>query len=65
MVTHKALTEFFQALQSSPTKTLPGQTQWASSFEEYTTFVGLKEYRDMEKKFLPNDILESKYKGAQ
>ncbi len=65
MVTHKALTEFFQALQASPTKTLPGQTQWASSFEEYTTFVGLKEYRDVEKKFLPKDILESKYKGAQ
>ena len=65
MVTHKALTEFFQALQASPTKTLPGQTQWASSLREYTTFVGLKDYRDMEKKFLPADILETKYKGAQ
>lgn len=64
MVAHKALTEFFRALQASPTKTLPGQTHWASSFEEYTTFVGLKDYQEMERKFLPEEILDSKYRGA-
>lgn len=63
LVTHKALTEFFRALQTSPTKTLPGQTQWASSFEEYTAFVGLKDYQEMERKFLPKDMLDAKYGG--
>src|SRR5512138_255178 len=42
MVAHKALVSFFAALKASPTGTLPGQTQWVSSFEEYTDFVGLK-----------------------
>ena len=32
---------------------LPGQTQWVTSFEEYTDFVGLKEYRAMENEYLP------------
>lgn len=64
LVTHKALTEFFRALQASPTKTLPGQTHWASSFEEYTTFVGLKEYQEKEKKFLPTNILDVKYRST-
>lgn len=64
LVTHKALTEFFQALQSSPTKTLPGQTHWASSFDAYTTFVGLKEYQEMERKFLPKDMLDMKYRST-
>ncbi len=61
MVTHKALKDFFTALKKSPTGTLPGQTQWASSFEEYTTFVGLKEYRKLEEKYLPKDRVETKY----
>lgn len=64
MVAHKALTEFFRALQASPTKTLPGQTHWASSFEEYTTFVGLKDYQDMERRYLPKEILDTKYRGT-
>ena len=63
MVTHKALTEFFKALKASATNTLPGQTQWASSFEEYTTFVGLKDYREMEKKFLPKQLYDAKYES--
>ena len=45
MVAHKALTNFFKALKASPTGILAGQTQWVSSFEEYTDFVGLKAYR--------------------
>ena len=65
MVVHKALTSFFAALKASPTGTLPGQTQWVSSFEEYTDFVGLKEYRAMENEYLPSERVESKYKGTK
>jgi len=65
MVAHKALLSFFQALKASPTGILAGQTQWASSFEEYTDFVGLKEYRAMENEYLPCERVESKYKGQK
>ncbi|MGQ9800572.1 MAG: isocitrate lyase/PEP mutase family protein [Candidatus Saccharicenans sp.] len=62
MVMHKALMEFFTALKNSPTGILAGQTHWASSFEEYTTFVGLKDYRQLEEEYLPKEKLEFKYK---
>jgi len=64
MVTHKALVSFFTALKASPTGVLPGQTHWVSSFEEYTDFVGLKQYRAMEDEYLPKERLEAKYRGA-
>jgi 2,3-dimethylmalate lyase len=63
MVAHKALVSFFTALHSSPTGTLPGQFQWVSTFEEYTDFVGLKEYKKMEDEFLPKGRLDEKYQG--
>jgi len=62
MVMYKALTEFFTALKNSPTGILAGQTHWLSSFEEYTTFVGLKEYRALEEEFLPKEKIQVKYK---
>lgn len=65
MVTHKALMDFFSALRNSPTGILAGQTQWVTSFEEYTDFVGLKEYRKMEDAYLPKERRESKYKGQK
>jgi methylisocitrate lyase len=65
MVAHKALIDFFKALKDSPTGTLPGQTQWVSSFEEYTDFVGLKDYRAMENEYLPCERVASKYKGVK
>jgi methylisocitrate lyase len=65
MVTHKALTSFFTALRQSPSGILPGQTEWVSSFEEYTDFVGLKQYRRMEDEFLPKERVESKYRGQK
>ena len=65
MVAHKALTTFFQALKASPTGTLPGQTEWVSSFEEFTDFVGLKEYRALEDEYLPRERMEAKYRGAE
>jgi 2-methylisocitrate lyase-like PEP mutase family enzyme len=64
MVAHKALTNFFVALKGSPTGILAGQTQWVSSFEEYTDFVGLKEYREMENEYLPKERLSAKYQGV-
>jgi hypothetical protein len=63
MVAHKVLTRFFTALKNSPTGILAGQTEWVSSFEEYTDFVGLKEYRKLEGKYLPTEKMDSKYKG--
>ncbi|MBI2497136.1 MAG: hypothetical protein HYV75_04175 [Opitutae bacterium] len=64
MVAHRALTEFFQALKASPTGTLPGQTRWVSSFESFTDFVGLKEYRQLEDRYLPKQRVQEKYHGA-
>ncbi|MCE5252821.1 MAG: oxaloacetate decarboxylase [Actinomycetia bacterium] len=64
MVAHRALMEFFTALKASPTGTLPGQTQWVGSFEEYTDFVGLKDYKAMEDEYLPKQRMESKYGEA-
>lgn len=52
MVAHKAMKDFFTALRESATGTLPGQTQWISSFEDYTKFVGLEEFQEMEDAFL-------------
>ncbi|MCX6122818.1 MAG: isocitrate lyase/PEP mutase family protein [Ignavibacteriales bacterium] len=65
MVAHKALMNFFTTLKNSPSGILPGQTQWVSSFEDYTDFVGLKEYRLMENEFLPNNRLDDKYQGMK
>ncbi len=64
MVAHKALTDFFKALKASPTGILPGQTQWVSSFEGFTDFVGLKDYRALEDKYLPQQRREDKYRGS-
>ena len=64
MVAHKALTSFFTALKASPIGILPGQTQWLSSFEQYTDFVGLKQYRKLEDQYLPTGKIQEKYKGA-
>jgi 2-methylisocitrate lyase-like PEP mutase family enzyme len=64
MVAHKALMNFFKALKASPTGILPGQTQWVSSFEEYTDFVGLKDYKKLEDKYLPKQRTEEKYQGS-
>jgi len=52
-VMHKALTDFFGALHASPTGILAGGTHWATSFKQYTAFVGLPEYRSLEHEYLP------------
>jgi methylisocitrate lyase len=64
MVTHKALTDFFGTLRKSPAGILPGQTQWVSSFEEFTDFVGLKAYRKLEDSYLPGKRIQEKYNGV-
>lgn len=61
MVAQKALKDFFTALKESPTGLLEGQTQWVGSFKDYTDFVGLSEYREMENKYLPEHRLQEKY----
>jgi len=61
LVAHRALKDFFEALRASPTGILAGQTQWVSSFADYTEFVGLKEYRRLENEYLPRATLEEKY----
>jgi len=53
LVMHKALTDFYRALHTSPTGLLAGETRWSSSFKEYTAFVGLPEYRVLEHEYLP------------
>jgi 2,3-dimethylmalate lyase len=65
MVAHRALTAFFSALKQSPTGLLAGQAQWLSSFEEFTDFVGLKQYKRMEDELLPRPRLETKYSGQK
>jgi methylisocitrate lyase len=65
MVTLKALMDFFKALKASATGILAGQTQWIASFAEYTDFVGLKEYKALEDKYLPKERMETKYRGAK
>jgi methylisocitrate lyase len=61
MVAYQSLKRFFTALKNSPTGTLPGQLEWVGSFEEYTTFIGLKKYRELENEFLPKERFEKKY----
>lgn len=53
MVAHKALVDFFTDLHRSPTGILAGETHRLSSFREYTGFVGLPEYRQLENQYLP------------
>jgi len=61
LVAHQALKRFFEALHASPTGLLEGQTDWLSSFAEYTGFVGLLDYRRLEDELLPRAALEEKY----
>lgn len=65
LVAHRALKEFFTALRSSPTGILAGQTQWLSSFREYTDFVGLGAYRRLENEYLPKAVVEEKYAATR
>ncbi len=52
LVAHKSLTDFFAALKASSTGLLEQQTDWITDFKDFTSFVGLEEYRDMEKTYL-------------
>jgi methylisocitrate lyase len=61
MVAHKALKEFFTALKAAPAGILTGETERLAGFEEYTTFVGLPEYRELENRYLPRETVEAKY----
>jgi hypothetical protein len=65
MVAQKALTDFFKALRAAPKGILPGEMKWISGFEEFTDFVGLKEYRALEERYLPKERMEDKYRDAK
>jgi 2,3-dimethylmalate lyase len=65
MVAQKALMDFFTALKAAPAGILPGQTQWIPSFEQFTDFVGLKEYRKLEDQYLPQQRMADKYRAAK
>ncbi|MCB0833976.1 MAG: isocitrate lyase/PEP mutase family protein [Bacteroidetes bacterium] len=65
MVMHKALTRFFGTLRASPSGILKGEEWWATSFDEYTNFVGLNTYREMEKDFLPTTKMAAKYQDHE
>jgi 2-methylisocitrate lyase-like PEP mutase family enzyme len=60
-VVQKAMLDFFTVLHDSPTGLLPGRTDLLASFKEYTDFVGLPEYRDLEQKYLPDATIIDKY----
>jgi hypothetical protein len=61
LVAHKACLAFFKVLKSSPTGILEGQTEWLTSFYDYTRFVGLPDYKELENKYLPETIIQKKY----
>ena len=65
MVAHKALMDFFTALKAAPKGILPGETKWIAGFEEYTDFVGLKDYKKLEDQYLPKQRMEEKYGQAR
>jgi 2-methylisocitrate lyase-like PEP mutase family enzyme len=62
MVVQRALFDFFKALKASPTGNLAGQQQWAVTFQEYTDFVGLPQYKELENQYLPKATIDNKYK---
>jgi methylisocitrate lyase len=53
LVMHRALTDFFCDLRNSPTGLLAGETRRLTAFRDFTAFVGLPEYREMENRYLP------------
>ncbi|PWU03071.1 MAG: carboxyvinyl-carboxyphosphonate phosphorylmutase [Terriglobia bacterium] len=53
LVMHRALSDFFAALHTAPAGILPGESHWLTSFRDYTSFVGLPEYRALEQEYLP------------
>lgn len=64
MVAYKALKSFFEALRASPTGTLAGQPDWVPAFDEFTSFIGMKEYRALEDAYLPDATVEEKYRAT-
>ncbi len=64
LVAYKALKGFFEALRASPTGTLSDQPDWVPSFEEFTSFIGMKEYRALEDAYLPDAAVEEKYRAT-
>ncbi len=64
MVAYKALKGFFEALRASPMGNLSDQPEWVPSFEEFTDFIGMREYRALEDAYLPDAAVEEKYRAT-
>ena len=63
LVAHKACLSFFKALRDEQSGILAGQTDWLTSFDDYTDFVGLRDYKRSEQQYLPETIIRDKYKN--
>jgi 2-methylisocitrate lyase-like PEP mutase family enzyme len=61
LVAHKACLAFFNSLKRSDSGILKGQHEWLTSFDDYTRFIGLPEYKALEKKYLPEKRILEKY----
>lgn len=59
MVAHKALTDFFTALKASSTGLLEQQTNRITDFHDFTRFVGLEEYRELEETYVTPEAAKS------
>lgn len=64
MVAYKALKAFFEALRASPAGNLADRPDWVPSFEQFTDFIGMKEYRTLENAYLPDAAVEEKYRAT-
>ena len=53
LVTHRALTGYFEALAASPTGLLCNRSDLVTPFDDYTRFVGLDAVRELENRYLP------------
>jgi 2-methylisocitrate lyase-like PEP mutase family enzyme len=51
MVAHRALTDFFDALKTSPTGLLLGEANWLTDLDRFETFTGVDTYTEMEDKY--------------
>jgi methylisocitrate lyase len=55
----KALNEYLSVLKERGV--MPDRTDLLCTFDEFKRFVGLPEYKEMEKRFLPKSVVDKKY----
>ncbi|MDH3712512.1 MAG: isocitrate lyase/PEP mutase family protein [Gammaproteobacteria bacterium] len=55
LVAHRALSDFFGALRTSPSGILSGETERLTAFDDFTASVGMAGYQAMEQRYLPGE----------